>query len=217
MSYFLNSIESINQFTKTTKEKYFVDKSGLIEKMNDLVGTASQHVCITRLRRFGKTLNAMMLASNSSKSADCKCIFDKLVISKEASYLEHLNKHNVFFIKFNVLPKEKSDYSEFIDKYRSLLIKDLLEICPNVEIFPEMALSDIFDQVYNKTGEGFIFVIDEWDYMFNNNLFSLDDRISFLRFLEDLLKDKSYVELAYTTRVLPIAKYSAGSAINMFL
>ena len=35
--------------------------------------------------------------------------------------------------------------SEFIERYRSLLVKDLLEICPNVEIFPEMALSDIFD------------------------------------------------------------------------
>lgn len=34
MSYFLNSITPVNQFTKTTKEKYFVDKSELIEKMN---------------------------------------------------------------------------------------------------------------------------------------------------------------------------------------
>lgn len=216
MPYFLNNITSVNQFTKTTKEKYFVDKSNLIGKMNELIGTASQYVCITRPRRFGKTLNAMMLASYYSKNADCKDIFDNLQISKDSSYLEHLNKHNVIYIKFNVAPKEKSSYSEFIERYRSLLIKDLLEYCPGIEVLPEMALSDIFDQVYNKTGKGFVFIIDEWDYIFNHNLFSKDDRKSFLEFLENLLKDKSYVDLAYMTGVLPIAKYSTSSTINMF-
>ena len=63
MPYFLNSIASINQFTRTTKEKYFVDKSGLITKMTELIWADSQYVCITRPRRFRKTLNAMMLWS----------------------------------------------------------------------------------------------------------------------------------------------------------
>ena len=59
--YFLNSITPVNQFAKTTKEKYFVDKLELIEKMNELVDTASQYICITRPHRFGKTINAMIL------------------------------------------------------------------------------------------------------------------------------------------------------------
>ena len=87
---------------------------------------------------------------------------------------------------------------------------------PELEINDKMLLSDIFTQVYEKTGEGFIFIIDEWDYIFNNSLFSENDRKSFLEFLRDLLKDKAYVELAYMTGVLPIAKYSSGSALNMF-
>ena len=74
----------------------------------------------------------------------------------------------------------------------------------------------IFSQIYNETNESFIFIIDEWDYIFNNNLFSEKDRENFLQFLKDLLKDKPYVELAYMTGVLPIAKYSSGSALNMF-
>ena len=82
MAYFLNNLPPVNQYTKTTKEKYFVDKSEFIEKMNELVGTASQYICITRPRRFGKTLNAMMLASYYSKNADFKDLFDKLNISK---------------------------------------------------------------------------------------------------------------------------------------
>jgi len=214
--YFLNNITDINQFTKTTKEKYFVDKSGLISKMNELIGTASQYVCITRPRRFGKTLNAMMLASYYSKSADCKDIFDKLQISKDSSYLKYLNKCNVVYITFNQLPSPKCTYEEFINGYTNDLVKDLREVFSNIKIEDAKPLSKVFTQVYNQTGESFVFILDEWDYIFNNNLFSENDRKSFLKFLEDLLKDKSYVDLAYMTGVLPIAKYSTSSTINMF-
>lgn len=38
----------------------------------------------------------------------------------------------------------------------------------------------------------------------------------FLEFLRTLFKDKSYLELVYMTGILPIKKYSTGSALNMF-
>lgn len=38
-----------------------------------------------------------------------------------------------------------------------------------------------------------------------------------MRFLRGLLKGKPYVSLAYMTGILPIAKYSSGSELNMFL
>ena len=214
MPYFLNSITPVNQFTKTTKEKYFVDKSELIERMNELVGTASQYVCITRPRRFGKTINAMMLACYYSKNADFKKLFDKLEISKSGSYLEHLNKHNVIYITFNSNASDSKTYSDYIEYYKTRLIRDIIEAYPNVNT--NDTISEMLKQASDETGENFIFILDEWDYIFNNNLFSEDDRKKFLRFLEDLLKDKPYVELAYMTGVLPIAKYSQGSAINMF-
>ena len=216
MAYFLNSITPINQFTKTTKEKYFVDKSEIIGKMNELVGTASQYVCITRPRRFGKTINAMMLACYYSKNANFKNLFDKLEISKSLSYLQHLNKHNVIYMTLNQIPSPNCTYKEFISGYIDDLIGDLQEIFPNVQIKNTSPIYKILAQVYNQTGQGFIFIIDEWDYIFNNNLFSEGERKKFLEFLRDLLKDKPYVELAYMTGVLPIAKYSAGSALNMF-
>ena len=216
MAYFLNNINEVNQFSKTTKEKYFVDKSELIEKMNELVGTASQYVCVTRPRRFGKTLNAMMLASYYSKNADFKELFDRLEISKSKSYLKHLNKHNVVYMTLNQLPEPGCTYEEFINNYAGALLSDLKEAFTNIEIKDAKPLSRVFDQVYNETKESFIFIFDEWDYIFNNNLFSESDRKAFLEFLRDLLKDKPYVELAYMTGVLPIAKYSSGSALNMF-
>ncbi len=216
MAYFLNNINEVNQFSKTTKEKYFVDKSELIEKMNELVGTASQYVCITRPRRFGKTLNAMMLASYYSKNADFKNLFDKLKISEDETYLDHLNKHNVIYITFSKPIFDFTNYIEYISGFKKQLLSDLKEKF-DIKFDENNKLGKIFEDLYNKIDEGFVFIIDEWDYIFNNNLFSEEDRKEFLRFLEDLLKDKPYVELAYMTGVLPIAKYSSGSALNMFL
>ena len=65
------------------------------------------------------------------------------------------------------------------------------------------------------TQEKFIFIFDEWDYIFNNNMF-VENQNDFLEFLRNLLKDQPYVSLCYMTGVLPIKKYSSGSALNMF-
>ena len=61
-----------------------------------------------------------------------------------------------------------------------------------------------------------MFVFDEWDAAFHMPFISEGDRQEFLRLLKALLKDKAYIEFAYMTGVLPIAKYSSGSELNMF-
>ena len=45
----------------------------------------------------------------------------------------------------------------------------------------------------------------------------VNDQTQYLKFIKSLLKDQPYVELAYLTGILPIAKYSSGSELNMFL
>ena len=216
MPYFLNNHFKGNEFELMANDKYFVDKTEMIEKLNNIIGIKDRFVCITRPRRFGKTVNAMMLASYYSKGANFKKLFDKLQISKNSSYSEHLNKHNVVYITFNELPSSDCTYKEFINSYIIDLIEDLKNNFSNIDINYSKTLPKIFKQIYDKTNEGFIFIIDEWDYIFNNKKFTEEDRENFLRFLEGLLKDKAYVELAYMTGVLPIAKYYSGSNPNMF-
>lgn len=215
MPYFLNTPITNNSFTEVANYKYFVDKSELIDKVNECIDTPNKYICITRPRRFGKTINAMMLAAYYSKNADFKGLFDNLKISESPSYLEHLNKHNVIYITFNANSSNAETYKKYIDFYKDRLIRDITENYPNIPVDDPIDL--ILQKIFEFTKKGFIFVIDEWDYIFNNNLFSNEDRESFLQFLKDLLKDKPYVELAYMTGVLPIAKYSSGSALNMFV
>ena len=70
--------------------------------------------------------------------------------------------------------------------------------------------------MFKDSGESFIFIFDEWDSIFYKDFISGSDKNAFLSFLKNLLKDQPYVELAYMTGVLPIAKYSSGSELNMF-
>ena len=67
-----------------------------------------------------------------------------------------------------------------------------------------------------ETNHKFIFIMDEWDSIFYKNFIKDKDKNAYLEFLKGLLKDQPYVELAYMTGVLPIAKYSSGSELNMF-
>jgi len=215
MTYFINKKIINNSFTKAANDEYFVDKSELIEKINKLIGSSSQFLCITRPRRFGKTLNAMMLESYYSKNANFKNLFDKLNISKSDTYLTHLNKHNVVYLNFSNPLNKSENYNEFIDGFYNQIVNDLEELY-KVNIDRNITLGKIFEDISSQTGEGFIFIIDEWDFIFNNNLFSKEERDKYLLFLKDLLKDRPYVELCYMTGVIPIAKYSTGSALNMF-
>ena len=129
--------------------EYFVDKSAIISEINASISTPNKYLCITRPRRFGKTLNAMMLASYYSKNADFKELFDKLEISKSKSYLEHLNKHNVVYMTLNQLPEPGCTYDEFINNYVDALLSDLKEAFTNIKIKDAKPLSRVFDQVYN--------------------------------------------------------------------
>ena len=216
MSYFLNNVDNENEFLYITKNKYFVDKTKLLEKFNKIMDEhKNRFVCITRPRRFGKSINAAMLASYYTKNLDTKNVFDKLNISKCDSYEKHLNKHNVIYMSLNDQNVQLKTYDKYRDFFIDGLVKDLKDICP--EINESDPISQIFSDAYQKTGQGFIFIIDEWDYIFNRNMYTKEDRINLLDFIQSLLKDKPYVEFAYMTGILPIAKYFSGSFCNMFM
>ena len=92
------------------------------------------------------------------------------------------------------------------------MINDLRKTYPDLLISKKDSLSDLL----NQTGNSFIFVIDEWDAIFERPFMNAEDKENYLLFLKNLLKDKSYIHFAYMTGILPIAKYTSGSPLNMF-
>ena len=84
-----------NESFEKTLRSDFVDKSLLLKTLNGLLNTEFQYVCLTRPRRFGKSVNAAMINAYYSKGCDSKELFSNLKIAKEPSFLKELNKHNV--------------------------------------------------------------------------------------------------------------------------
>ena len=85
-------------FQKALNSKIYVDKSGLIEVTNKRLNTENYSMCVSRPRRFGKSVNLAMLSAYYSKGCDSKELFDSLFIAKNEDYLKHLNKYNVIYI-----------------------------------------------------------------------------------------------------------------------
>ena len=98
MAIYLNTNTQLENFKQLQNSKYFVDKSMIIEKVNDVLETTDKYICITKPRRFGKSSIVDMLGAYYSKAVNSKGIFDKLNISNSASCKENINKYNVIKI-----------------------------------------------------------------------------------------------------------------------
>ena len=216
MSMFLNCFTVYDRYRAVLNSPYFVDKTLLLEELIPLLCQEQRFVCITRPRRFGKTVMAHMIGAFFQKGADSCDIFDNLLIAGKEDYKNHLNRHNVIFIDFSEMPENCSSYSQYISRILSGLKQDLSNAFPELDIDKEKSVWDILTAVFEKNGQKFIFIMDEWDAVFHMSFITEDNRKEYLQFLKLLLKSKSYVELAYITGILPIAKYSSGSELNMF-
>ena len=232
MGFYLNSRKARSNYKEITETAYFVDKSLMIEELIPIVGEgegivsragrwigkSSKYICITRPRRFGKTVMANMIAAYFGKEIDSREIFDKLEIHSCEQYEQHLNQHDVIYITFNEMPNECRTYRQYISRIEKRLLADLTRKFPSACIEDGDSLWDALNNIYELEEEvKFIFVLDEWDYIFHKDFVTDKDKEEYLGFLSNLLKDQPYVELAYMTGILPIAKYSSGSELNMFL
>lgn len=215
MGFYLNSSEPAALYLNETKKPYFVDKTPMLQELIPLVEAGTQYICITRPRRFGKTIMANMIGAFFGRGCETP-VFDGLQISGYIGYEKHKNKHNVIYIDFSKADDECDSYKDYIAAVKEILQSDLREEFPDIQYREKGTVSEDLKRIQEATGEKFIFVFDEWDYIFHQKYAKDADKIRFVKFLSNLLKDRAYVELAYMTGILPIAKYSSGSEINMF-
>lgn len=217
MSMYLNTSDAYVLYKSQVESPYFVDKTKLLLELIPLARQGNQHICITRPRRFGKTVMANMITAYFSKGVDAGGLFDSLQIAEAEGYRENLNQFNVISIDFSLTDDACKSYPEYIGTIKSLLREDLHDAYPDIVFRENGSVSEDLKRIFDKTKEKFLFVLDEWDAVFYAPFITEADKKSFLLFLKGLLKDKAYTALTYMTGILPIAKYSSGSELNMFL
>ncbi len=216
MGTYLNSITPYTLYKSESLSPYFVDKTLMLRELFPYVSAGNRHICITRPRRFGKTIMANMISSFFQKASDSSDVFDSLAISQVDDYRRYKNQYNVIRIDFSKMPRNCDSYTQYIERIEALLIEDVKEAFPQVKINEADAVGDILESVFVQCGEKFIFVLDEWDFIFHRDFINEIDKEKYVAFFSNLLKDRPYVVLSYMTGILPIAKYSSGSELNMF-
>ncbi len=205
-----------DKFKISLSSQIYVDKSKLINHLNLIVGTEQRFVCVSRPRRFGKSMAANMIAAYYQQGINTKDLFQDLNIAKSVSFKKHLNQYNVIFLNMQEFFSRTHNIERMEQLLEKGLLKDLLRAYPDIDYLDSSDLISVLLDIYNETRIGFVFIIDEWDCIFRENQNDAESQKLYLDFLRNLLKDKSYIKLAYMTGILPIKKYGTHSALNMF-
>ncbi len=217
MAMYLN--QSSNEFISYKNDDIFVDKSLLIKETNASLNKKSKKfMCVTRPRRFGKSLAVSMLNSYYSKKGDSLGLFKDLAIAKDPSFEEHLNKHNVFYIDMNGLYSNLENPKDFVIVLRRNILSDLHEAY-SIDFPPDCTLDVAFSKVRSISGDRFIFLIDEWDEIYREEEHDRKLCDEYTKFLRGLFKTgdvSSMIDLVYMTGILPIRRYITQSTLNMF-
>lgn len=209
-------------FQRILKSEY-IDKTGLIHQINDLIGTANNLICISRPRRFGKSYAAQMLCAYYDCSCDSRILFDDREIAGTEEYLSHLNQYHVINLDMtaflSVAQRKGTPLKEVPDMIVTQLLAELRETYPDCANGREFANS-LFRCV-EKTWRKFVFVIDEWDALIRE---ARDDAVAqkrYISLLREWFKSNNFtpkvVAAAYMTGILPIKKDGSQSAVSDFL
>lgn len=207
-------------FWESIRSKIYVDKTGLIACTNELVNTKGKYICVSRPRRFGKSMALEMLAAYYSRGCDSANLFKGLKIEASKTFGEHLNRYDVILLNMQqfLIEGEQGAVTEYLEQEVLWELKKAYGeiLAPEFTDGHKTGLPAALRRIFAETGRRFIFLIDEWDCVMRERQESEALQRRYLDFLRNLLKDQPYVALAYMTGILPVKKYGQQSALNMF-
>jgi hypothetical protein len=195
----------------------YVDKSQLIAVISGTLFTEYRFSCVSRCRRFGKSIAAKMLCAYYDHSCDSRQLFADLKIASDPSFEKHLNKYPVIYLDMtNFVSGKKNEIADSID---AVLLEDISHAYSDVPVGHNERLSTYLLRVSEAKKQQFIFIIDEWDAIcreYEAGTKEMDDYVDWLR---KMFKSGDAVRTfagVYMTGILPIKKYKTQSALNNF-
>jgi hypothetical protein len=210
---------SNEMFERALNSKIYVDKTKLIAYTNDQINTEQEYICVSRPRRFGKSITANMLAAYYSKGYDSSEMFTPLKIAGDPSYEKHLNQYDVIYLDIQLILDWAESLKNLISYLKKHVIAELKDAYDALFNPNETSLSNAINTIYGSkgyTGKGFIFIVDEWDCIFREARGNKEAQKEYLDFLKGLWKGQRCVKLVYMTGILPVKKYGTHSALNIF-
>ncbi len=209
-----------NYAFRSILKRTYVDKTGLIDFVNDTIDTPDRMTCFSRPRRFGKSFAAKMLCAYYSLGCDSHELFEGREISRADSYEKYMNKFNVVYIDITFFTSLVGDAKKVVPRIQKEIITELAEAYPDCVAVDDTELMSALISVCKKYGTKFFFIIDEWDALFREA--KNDDAVhwEYVQLLRGLFKGgvatDETIAGAYITGILPIKKYGTQSAMTDF-
>lgn len=202
-------------FWESIRSSIYVDKTGLIGCINQFINTNEKFICMSRPRRFGKSMALEMLAAYYSCGCESADLFKGLKIEEDESFFENLNRYDVIFLNMQqfLIEAPSGKVTQYLEQE---VLRELRKEYGEILSGRDRGLAVALREIYVETEREFIFLIDEWDCVMRERQKSEELQKQYLDFLRNLLKDQPYVALAYMTGILPVKKYGQHSALNMF-
>ena len=197
----------------------YVDKSGLIAVVNSTLDTEQSFSCVTRCRRFGKSMAAKMLCAYYDQSCDSRHLFADLEIAKAPSFERHLNKYPVIYLDLSDFVTRFHD-ERIVEHMESELMDDVRSAYPEENPKPGDDLMNYLIRISASTKQQFIFIIDEWDAIcreFPAGSSAMDRYVNWLRRMFKGGQSMQVFAGVYMTGILPVKKYKTESAMNNFI
>ena len=210
-----------NDFILDIQEDIYIDKTLLIDKLNNKVNTRSNKFCVSRPRRFGKTMTTHLLTAYYSCVCDSRELFNNTKLSKVEGWDKYLNKFNVINIDVQeIYGRSKLANQDFTNLIQEIVNTDLIKQFPNVkQLDKNRTLADNIITIYNETNTKFVMILDEYDVLVREKV-NNQDLDNYLGLLNTLFKGDAISEafaLIYLTGIFPIIKDKIQSKLNNFI
>lgn len=217
MGAFLN--RGNGEFARAVNSKIYVDKTDMICFFNEIINTEQAYVCVSRPRRFGKSITANMIAAYFEKYCDSTSLFEGRKLSETENWKENLNKYHVIRIDMADIRSRNNSPEETLDYIEKSILEELDSEFPNIIRHASDGVADALTRINDETGNQFIIIIDEWDCFFREDKDNSKVQKRYIDLLRSLFKgnsSKKFTALAYITGILPIKKYNSESTLNNF-
>ena len=202
-------------FNIAVNSQIYVDKSAMVAETNALVNTEKRYLCVSRPRRFGKSMAAVMLCAYYGMADGSRELFEKLKLAQCPEWDRYLGKFDVIRLVMTNFVDRTTSMAKVAGKISMRILGELHEMYPDVRYDEEDFVYSL-SKFYRASGRQFVVVIDEWDVIFRTHKHDHDAQRDYLNFLRSWLKDQDYVALSYMTGILPVKKYGEHSALNMY-
>ena len=208
-----------NSFLSAVRSDIYIDKTGMLEILNNNINKESRYFAVSRARRFGKSMAAGMIDAYYSCGCDSRELFAPYEIAKYPDFEEHLNKYNVLHFDTSTFLNAAKTPDEVIPMMDNAIMDSLKEEFPflSEEEYANAAAAIL--KVYNKEGKQFIIIIDEWECIIRDAKDNEKLILDYLKYLRGFFKteeSKQFLALGYITGILPIKKIKGESALNNF-